>query len=415
MSNPPCRQAVVTLDTTALLHNLANVTQLAPNSKVLAMVKANAYGHGVAHCLPALSQADGLGVASFAEAKEVRQLGWDKTIVLIEGVFSESEWLHALSLRLCCVVHHQSQLDWALKHRPTPMVNPDAASAISRPINQSALHPSQTIWLKLNTGMNRLGFEPNEIIAVAQALHDAGYQLVLTSHFANADIKAHPLNTQQIDTFQTVLTTLRQQVSPNIGGSLCNSAGIINFPECHFDWVRPGIMLYGSSPFSDISASEINLRPVMTFSTALMAIHDVTKGASIGYGSRYVADRSMRKGIISIGYGDGYPRVISDEAWVGVIQDNQCYRCPVIGRVAMDMITIDLSPVPSPSIASPVILWGNAAMLFNQLPLNDQALQINGPTSNTLAPSVDEVATWANTLGYELLCRLTQRPDRKVI
>lgn len=389
MSNVTSRQAVVHIDTTALRHNLSQAAAYAPSAKILAMVKANAYGHGVANCLPALSQADGLGVASFTEAMELRELGWHKPIVLIEGVFSEREWQLALAQRISCLIHHQSQLDWALAHPPQ-----DAKS-----------HPSRTIWLKLNTGMNRLGFEANSIIAAAHALHDAGYQLVLTSHFANSDVNEHPLNQQQIATFTQVLQQLRREVSGDIQASLCNSAGLIDFPDCHFDWVRPGIMLYGSSPFATRSAASLKLQPVMSFSAALMAIHPLSSNSCVGYGSRYVAKQNMTKGIVSIGYGDGYPRVISDDAWVALIQDEVCYPCPVIGRVAMDMIAIDVSHVPNVQLNSQVILWGQAP----------KTAQISDASRSAAAPSVDEVAAWANTLGYELLCRLTPRPTRQVI
>lgn len=395
MNNVISRQAVVTIDTAALRHNLTQVYQYAPHAKVLAMVKADAYGHGVANCLPALSRADGLGVANFEEAKELRLLGWDKAIVLIEGVFSEAEWQLATTYELSCVVHHQCQLQWALNNPPSP-----------------ADHPSRSIWLKINTGMNRLGFEADRIIPVAQALFDAGYHLILTSHFANSDDVEHPLNQQQIATFNQVLQQLRHTVSDKIEGSLCNSAAIINFPECHHNWVRPGIMLYGSSPIVSCSAHSLKLQPVMTFSAALMAIHEVPRDACIGYGSRFVTQQSITKGIVSIGYGDGYPRVIADEAWVALVQDDTYYPCPIIGRVAMDMIAIDISNVPNPQLNSLVILWGKAS---DNSKSNDPANPHVAKVMTTQAvPNVDDVANWAGTIGYELLCRLTSRPKRQL-
>ncbi|WP_019672808.1 alanine racemase [Psychrobacter lutiphocae] len=385
------RHATITIDQTALTHNLNHVKHRIPaTTKILAMVKANAYGHGVEACLPALQQADALGVACFSEAQQLRSLGWNKDIVLIEGVFSENEWQQSLQATCQSIIHHHHQANWALSHVP----------------NVSS--PCRTLWLKLNTGMNRLGFEPNELVAVAKPLVAAGYQLILTSHFANADTPLHPSNTQQIDTFNQVLKMLKAQVDANTKASLCNSAGIINFPQCHFDWVRPGIMLYGSTPLEAVSADNLQLKPVMTFSARIMAIHHIAAGSSVGYGSRFVANRPMLKGIVSIGYGDGYPRVVDGSAWVSLHpqklpsdtnntaenQSLQAYRCPVIGRVAMDMIAIDLTDVPNPQVGDRISLWGDT---------------LKG------APSVDDIAHSAHTLGYELLCRVTQRPIRKVL
>lgn len=380
------RNASITLNSAALTHNLNQVINKIPKkTKILAMVKADAYGHGVKHCIPSLQQADALGVACFDEAKQIRSLGWQKGIVLIEGVFSQQEWAESIEAQCQSIIHHQHQVQWALQQVP------DADS------------DCRTLWLKLNTGMNRLGFEPEEIVAVAKKLVDAGYNLILTSHFANADDPNHPSNANQIKVFTEALTDLREQVDSNIKASLCNSAGILNFPECHFDWVRPGIMLYGSTPLEGISAQELQLQPVMTFAASLMAIHNIAAGASVGYGSRFVANRPIIKGIVSIGYGDGYPRVVDGSAWVTVKQTASdsteseaavSYKCPVIGRVAMDMIAIDLTEVPNPTVGYKVVLWGDP----------DQA-----------EPSVDEIANSAHTLGYELLCRVTQRPTRVVI
>ncbi|WP_296402307.1 alanine racemase [Psychrobacter sp.] len=383
------RSASITINSAALTHNLTQVIKAIPEqTKILAMVKADAYGHGVKNCLSGLQQADGLGVACFTEAKQIRDLGWQKELVLIEGVFSQQEWAESIAAECQSIIHHQHQVEWAVNQLP------------------QLDSPCRTVWLKLNTGMNRLGFEPEELVSVAQTLVDAGYKLILTSHFANADRPAHASNANQIKIFTEALQQLRSQVDANIKASLCNSAGIINFPECHFDWVRPGIMLYGSTPLDAISAKQLNLQPVMTFEASLMAIHNIAAGAPVGYGSRFVANRPIVKGIVSIGYGDGYPRVVDGSAWVSVqpfddathsnknsstANARMSYKCPVIGRVAMDMIAIDLTDVPNPSVGSKVTLWGD-------------------PKKG--APSVDDTASSAHTLGYELLCRVTQRPIR---
>lgn len=362
----------ITIKPAAITHNLSQVKALAPKSKVLAMVKANAYGHGVAAVLPALQQADGIGVATLREALEARQLGWDKTIGLIEGAFTVDEWQQAINHDISCVIHHAPQLDWALEQIP--------------PVDSA----TRVVWIKYNTGMNRLGFNTQTLISAAKSLHDAGYQLILTTHFANADNQDHPLNAIQIQRFNDMLITLRQTVSTNIKGSLCNSAGIVNFPEHHHDWVRPGIMLYGSAPVIDQSAYTLNLQPAMEFSAQIIALQTVQAGDAIGYGSRWIAQQDVKTALVSIGYGDGYPRVVNGDAYVSVIDavNQQRYSCAVIGRVAMDMIVIDVSAVPeSNALNSKVILWGDA-------------------------PHVDEVATHANTIGYELLCRLSVRPNR---
>lgn len=369
------RTATVTIDPTAISHNLGEVKKLAPTSRVLAMVKANAYGHGVATALPALQAADGIGVATFDEALEARRLGWQKVITLIEGVFCFNEWQQALDVECCCVIHHQSQLDWALACRPAPS------------------SPSRTVWLKFNTGMNRLGFDEASLIQAATKLHNAGYQLVLTTHFANADSVQNPLNSQQLRRFCKMLKYLKTSISADIKASLCNSAGIINFAPYHFDWVRPGIMLYGSSPVTDQSAAELNLKPAMEFSAKIMALRTIHQGEGIGYGSRFVAHQDTNVALVSIGYGDGYPRGVNSAAVVCLhnTANHQRYLCPIVGRVAMDMMVIDVSHILAPiALDSPVILWGQT-------------------------PHIDDVAGFADTISYELLCRLSLRPTRQAV
>jgi alanine racemase len=362
----------ITIKPHALTHNLKQVKKLAPNAKVLAMVKANAYGHGVAAVLPALQQADGIGVATLIEALEARQLGWDKIIGLIEGAFSATEWQQAIDNDFSCVIHHAPQLTWALDTIP------------------AADSPTRQVWIKYNTGMNRLGFDDQALIDAVQQLDAAGYQLILTTHFANADNLQHPLNTVQNQRFAEMLSYLQANINPKIQGSACNSAGVVNFPESHYDWVRPGIMLYGSSPVNDQSAAALDLQPTMEFCAQIMALQTVNKGDAIGYGSRWTAEQQTRTALVSIGYGDGYPRVLNQDAYVCVIDagSQQPYLCPIRGRVAMDMIVIDLSAAPADiAIDSKVVLWG--AM-----------------------PHIDEVAAHADTIGYELMCRLSMRPQR---
>lgn len=366
------RNTWVEINTAALAHNVRRVRDYAPNARVLAMVKADAYGHGAAACLAGVQDADALGVACMAEALALRAAGWQKPIVLIEGVFSQAEWRVALAQNLTCVVHHETQLAWALQDLPHRAFCTE--------------HPP-TIWLKLNTGMNRLGFTANGALEVARQLHTAGYQIVLVSHFANADVPDDPYNTAQITLFVDVLARLRAELGADaVQASLCNSAGLINFPEVQFDWVRPGIMLYGGSPMVDVAPQALDLRPVMQFGAAVMAVHALSVGASVGYGSRWQATRPTRLGVVSVGYADGYPRVVSEAAYVLA----EGMRLPIVGRVAMDMLMVDMTDAQAVGLGSTVTLWGDGL-------------------------SVDTVASWTNTLNYELLCHVGMRPTRRVL
>lgn len=353
------REARVYLSTQALTHNLQRVREHAPHSQVLAMVKADAYGHGLAFALNALQNADALGVAFFKEALDIRALGNTQPIVLIEGVFSLAEWIEADHIHAQCVIHQDRQLQWALDH----------------------IIPNTTVWLKINTGMNRLGFMPEEALSAASKLRAAGYNLVLTMHFANADESDHPLNQQQIDAF----LSLKKQLEP-IQASLCNSAALIQWKDLQFDWVRPGIMLYGSSPYANQSAAELSLKPVMTLTTHLIATYELPANVSIGYGSLYKTQRPTQLGVIAMGYGDGYPRVIQNGRLSIAGQ-----LVPIVGRVSMDMLTVDLTDLASiPPLDTEVVLWGNGL-------------------------DVDGVARSAGTIGYELFTRLSMRPTRHII
>ncbi len=349
------RDTRIILSATALQHNLQRVRQLAPNSQVLSMVKADAYGHGLGFAVHTLTDTDAFGVAFLAEAEQVRALT-SRPIVIMEGAFSLCDWQRAAEIGAQCVIHQACQVDWALQH-----------------VVQGA-----TIWLKLNAGMNRLGLLPETLLDAAQRLRAVGYHLILTLHYANADQPEHPLNTQQT----AIFAHLAQQLAP-IQTSACNSAALIAWPALHGDWVRPGIMLYGSSPFSDHSAAQLQLQAVMSVESILMAQHTLSVGAQVGYGSRWTAQRPSRVGVVAIGYGDGYPRTAQDA--VVRIADQ---LVAVIGRVSMDMLLVDLTDVAQalPN-GTPVCLWG-------------------------ASPSVDQIAEASGTLGYELLCRMTQRPIR---
>ncbi|MCH7337009.1 alanine racemase [Acinetobacter sp. NIPH 2699] len=354
------RQATVYIDSSALQYNLNRVKQLAPHSKIVSMVKANAYGHGIKDCLAALETTDAFGVACLEEALEIRQLGYTQPITLIEGVFSEDEMAHVIQYQLECIVHHAQQVEWLIQHKNA--------------YNTLGLK----VWIKLNSGMNRLGFKRTEIIDVIQRLKSEGFTCVLAMHFANADAD-HPLNEQQIDQFLQI-----KQACEPIMASCCNSAAIYKYPELHFDFVRPGIMLYGATPFADKNAHELDLKPVMTFRAEIIALNHIQQGEHVGYGSLFTASKNMNIAIVSIGYGDGYPRAYIKPNFVAIDQQ----LVPVVGRVSMDMMAIDVTDIQA-EIGTQVELWGKTRL-------------------------VDEVADANGTIGYELLCRLTQRPSRRI-
>ena len=355
------RQATIYIDSEALQYNLNRVKQLAPHSQIVSMVKANAYGHGVQDCLAALNATDAFGVACLEEALEIRRLGYTQPITLIEGVFTEDEMEDVIQQKLECVVHRHEQVEWLIQ-------NKEAYNALGL-----------KVWVKLNSGMNRLGFKINEIIAVIHQLKSLNFNCVLTMHFANADVD-HPLNEQQIQQFLEVKNTCAP-----ILASCCNSAAIYKYPNLHFDYVRPGIMLYGATPFADKDVNKLDLKPVMSFEAEIIALNQIQAGESVGYSSTFTATNSMQIAIVSIGYGDGYPRAYVKPNYVAINKQ----LTPVIGRVSMDMIAIDTTNLQV-KVGTKVELWGKTRL-------------------------VDDVANANGTIGYELLCRLSNRPQRQRI
>lgn len=326
------RATLAILSTENLLHNLATIKSHAPHAGVIAMIKANAYGHGLrSTALRLEKQVSSFGVASIDEAIALRRVGIKIPITLMEGVFEPDELLVAACENFHVVLHDETQLQW---------------------LNMLALPLPLTVWLKIDTGMGRLGFALNYA-------HDAYEQLSrnaqikqpigIMSHFACADEIAHPLNQQQINKF-------KQFVHDKKGlKSLCNSAAIIAFPDQQYDVVRPGLALYGVSPLPHLSADALNLKPVMTLQTRLIAVRRAQKNTTLGYGARFVCPEDMLIGVIAMGYGDGYPRTAQDGTPVLV----NGIRCQLVGRISMDMITIDLQACPHAKVNDPVILWGN--------------------------------------------------------
>ncbi len=352
------RPLLASIDLSAIRHNYQLARQQGGGRKAFAVIKANAYGHGAREVVSALPEADGFAVAFLGEAGEVRGLHMLARVLLLQGCFEPAEFRMAAQMELDVVVQGPEQAEMLL------------ATRLVKPLR---------IWLKLDTGMHRLGFTRDNLRDWYQRLHAAPQvaELNLMSHFACADEPEHPLHTRQLGEFDTFadLTFAHR--------SLANSAAILATPQSHHDWLRPGIMLYGASPFASRSAVELGLQPAMTLSGALVSVREVPAGDSVGYGATWSATAPTRIGTISCGYADGYPRCAPPGTPVLV----GGRRVPLVGRVSMDMLTVDLSQVPEAVVGTPVELWGRAI-------------------------SVDEVASHCGTIGYELLTRVTARVKR---
>ncbi len=348
----------VTIDGAALRHNLQRVRQCRPAAPILAMVKAEAYGHGAVAVAGILAAAgvDALGVAHLDEALALRAAGLRLPITLLEGLVGHEALDQVAEQRLHLVVHQAQQLH-ALLQWP---------GALAR------------VWIKVNTGMNRLGFRPQEVAAVAQALHQRGgiAEIGLLTHLACADEAQDPQTDQQLQSFAECRRAVALEHA-----SFANSALILTRPGPGHDWVRPGLMLYGASPLAERSAQELDLRPVMRLTSRVIAVQTLRAGDAVGYGATWRAARDGRIAIVGIGYGDGYPRTATAAP---VALRGRRYR--LAGRVSMDMLAIDVA-CDEVAVGDEVELWGG---------------QI----------AVDTVAACAGTLSYELLCRLTQRALR---
>lgn len=359
------REARLGISLSALHHNLQCVREAAPYARVMAMVKADAYGHGARLVAETLVEADAFGVAFLDEALALRAAGIVQPIAVLEGVFSDGEMAEAVRQRLTVVVHQEAQIGFLERCR------------LSGPAD---------VWLKLDSGMHRLGFSPEHAVTAFRRIRAARVtgEVGLITHFAAADVLESPQTEKQIACFRAVQQVLTRNGERVLPDSLCNSAGILAWPAAHGAWVRPGIMLYGSSPFADRTAAELGLRPVMTLTSRLIAINPVQQGEPVGYGATWTAPRDTRIGVVAVGYGDGYPRHARNGTPVLV----GGHRVPLVGRVSMDMITVDLGDLPV-SIGEHCVLWGEG------LP-------------------VDVVAAHADTLSYELFCKVTARVRREV-
>lgn len=375
--------ATAIINISALKHNLAQIKALAPTTKVLAVLKANAYGHGLERIANALFTeqdekddscqsivtADAIAVARIDEALALRSSGITEPIVLLEGFFDSKDLPTLASHNLQTVIHNQQQLTAIL------------AAKLSSPLK---------VWLKIDTGMHRLGINPEQFSHFYQQLkcsENVQQGIVLMSHLGCADDKNNEATSQQVSLFEKVTQECKEE------RTLANSAGICAWPESHYQWIRPGLLLYGVSPLSldtlpknDViergieDVEHFDVRPVMTLKSSLIAIRELAVGETVGYGGAWQSKRKTVIGVVAIGYGDGYPRHAKNGTPVLV----NGRRVPLIGRVSMDMITVDLGLHSQDKIGDLVTLWGD------NLP-------------------VAEIAQWATTIPYELLCNITRR------
>jgi len=341
------------IDSAALRHNLGAARLRAPRSRICAVVKANAYGHGLARAARAFAAAEGLALIELEAALELRRTGERRPILLLQGFFSPEELEPIAAHGLTTVVHNPEQLAM---------------------LEEARLPGRIAVVAKLNTGMNRLGFPVEDLSGVLDRLRNCpGVGAVaLMTHFADADGKRGVR--WQLERFEAATTGV------DLPRSLANSAALLRYPESHKDWVRPGIMLYGCSPFPDESAEALGLKPAMTLASELIAVRDLRPGDSVGYGGTYTASGPMRIGIVACGYADGYPRHAPTGTPILVCGR----RTRTLGRVAMDVLFADLTGIPEAAVGSPATLWGEGL-------------------------SADEVAASAGTVSYELLCALTPR------
>ena len=337
----------------ALRANLARARELAPGTQLLAVVKANAYGHGLMRLLPALADADGLALLELDAAIALRAAHYTRRILLLEGFFAPDELPEVAARRLAVVVHSEEQV---------------------RMLELARLDRSLEVFVKVNTGMNRLGIAPGDVVRTVERLNNCESVAVLRlmTHFARAD-EDDGLK----EPIAVFTAACRGMPYPR---SLANSAGVVRYADVGGDIIRPGIMLYGATPFPLESAAAIGVRPVMTLRSEIIAVQTLRPNDSVGYGGTYTASRERRIGVVACGYADGYPRLAPNGTPVLVCGK----KVRIAGRVSMDMITVDITDVPEAGVGSPVVLWGEG------LP-------------------VDDVASAASTVGYELLCAVAPR------
>ncbi len=347
-----------TVSIPAMRHNLALARERAPGRFLWAVVKANGYGHGLANAARGFAPADGLALVEFDGAAQLRREGWSGPVLMLEGAFDPVDVSQAASERLSLVVHEARQVEWL--------------EALAAPA-------SIEVFLKFNSGMNRLGFGHDafrEAFGRLARLPSVS-RLTLMTHFANADLDGGA--DEAMRRFEAAAEGLP---APR---SLANSAATLQVPGAHGDAIRPGVMLYGATPFGDGDARALGLRPTMRLESRLIAVQELTTGDAVGYGSTFRASQPMRIGVVACGYADGYPRHAPSGTPVAV----DGVRTATVGRVAMDMLMVDLGPVPGARPGSAVELWGEVV-------------------------PIDAVARASGTIGYELMCALAQRVPLRV-
>lgn len=345
------------IDTQALRHNLSVVRGFAPDSKVMAVVKANAYGHGLVPAVLALAGSDAFAVARLEEGVALRNAGVRGAVILLEGVFNATQLAEAAHENFELMVHTPDQVallgEWRGAHQ-------------------------FTLWLKVDSGMNRLGFRPEEFREAYEALSRsrAVARIRLLTHLANADDPDDATTREQMALFERTIA----DVKAGAECSIANSAGVLGWPASHAQWVRPGLMLYGVSAMKNRQAADHGLKPAMTLFSTVIAVKKVLPGERVGYGGRWTARRPTKLATVAVGYGDGYPRHMVDGTPV-LVNGKQA---GIVGRVSMDMIGVDVTDLPAVRCGDPVVLWGEG------LP-------------------VETVAPYAETIPYELLCGVSQR------
>jgi alanine racemase len=350
------------VDTGALRHNLQRVRAAAPGARVMSVIKANAYGHGLVPAAKALTATDGYAVARLEEGLALRTAGLTQRVLLLEGVFGAGQ--------LAAAVHHGFEL---MVHTPEQL----------ELLEQRASGEALRAWIKVDTGMNRLGFRVEDFAAAyARLTRIPGIEAdpPLVTHLASADALNDAATPRQLQAFASVTQGLPGE------RSIANSAAVFGWPATHADWVRPGLVLYGSSPFADTTAVDHGLRPVMTLQSEVIAVKVVNDGETVGYGGTWRAARRTLIAIAAAGYGDGYPR--NTQAGTPVTVNGR--RAHVVGRVSMDMVAIDVTELPPVAVGDPVVLWGGAV-------------------------PVEEVARCAGTIPYELLCGMSQRVQHEFV
>ena len=340
------------IDLSALEHNL-QVARRTTSARLMSVIKADGYGHGLMRAAEALASTDGFALLDIQDAVRLREAGYRQTILLLEGCFSTEDLAIVAEYDLTCVIHSPWQI---------AMLDAYPGSG------------KLDVWLKVNTGMNRLGFTPQQVAQTMEQLrrHRAVRDITLMTHFANAD-EARGI-AEPLALFNDIAAPYR------VARSLANSAALLRYPATHGDWVRPGIMLYGATPFADVSAQQLGLRPAMTLSSRIIATQKLRTGDEVGYGAQFRAEHTMRIGVVACGYADGYPRHAKNGT--PILVDGQ--RTKTLGRVSMDMMYVDLSALPQTEVGSRVVLWGEGM-------------------------PIDEVAHAAGTVGYELMCARAPR------